>query len=596
MKTLTKLIKLIFPSKFSTKLFIAFLCCVLIPLSFVLLYNNYRSEKLSKYQAIYSNEKVLSQAATFLEYKISSLKNIIDIISFDKTVQTVLKTSNSYYRENQGNWFIQTTDIKNIIYNSYTTSDIKSVRLYMQDGPASFEETVDFKRLTVAEQSDWYERIDTAGLLNTVWIPSSFFDPAKKSPYVSIVKRIPNLDSINKYIGIIKGDIPNSFFQQIIEQTTSTPNTSVILFNSYNEVITSTGDEMLTNIDTVQQIMKENAVSDDGTLFEINYANKEYLIGSYYIEQAGWKLVMLIPTTDILVSSNVYRYQIVYIALLLLAYLLPALYITSHSITRRIRRLKKHMKLAVVNDFLISPLDNGKDEIGELTVSFDNLVKKIKVLLEKQYDDGYEIKNLELKVLQSLINPHFLYNTLDMIYWLAIKNNVPAISEATNALGQFYKLSLGHGEDFVVLQNELDHVRAYVNIQNMRFDNKIQLRIDVDEKIYTYRVIKIILQPLVENSILHGIREREDESGIIFIKAHEKENNLVITVADNGVGMLEEVMQTLQSKPSKNTGYGIWNINERLHLCYGEEYGMTFTSTVNKGTCAFITIPIQDTL
>ncbi|MDF2513446.1 MAG: integral rane sensor signal transduction histidine kinase [Herbinix sp.] len=582
-----------FSSHFSSKLFIAFFCCVMFPISIIFLVNNYRSEQLIKSQAVYSNEKVLSQAADFLEYKISSLKNIIDIISLDDTVQTILKTSNSYYRENKGNWFIQTTDMKNIIYNSYLTSDIESVRLYMPDGPASFEETAEFKELSEAEQSDWYVRINEIGLLSTAWIPSSFFDPEEKDSYVSIVKRIPNMDSINKYIGIIKGDIPSIFFDQIIAQMTITPDTTVVLYNSHKEIITSAGNKAFMKLNTLQNLLTDNSITGDGTLSYITDADEDYLIGSYDLTQADWKLVMLIPMTDVLSPSKVYRYQILLISILVVAYLIPALYITSHSITRRIRRLEHHMKKAISNNFDIAPLKNGSDEIGNLTASFDQLVEKIRYLMEKQYEYGYEIKNLELKVLQSLINPHFLYNTLDMIYWLSIKNNVPAISATVNSLAQFYKLSLGHGEDFVLLSSELDHVRAYVNIQNMRFEDRIQLRIDIEEQFLSCQIIKIILQPLVENSILHGIRERKDESGTIYIKAREKDNKLIITVADSGVGMSEETLQNLRDKPNSNTSYGVWNINERIRLCYGEDYGLYFTSKQNRGTCVFITVPLS---
>ncbi len=587
--------KRILPSQFSSKLFIAFFCCVMLPISIVLLNNKYRSEELIKDQSIFSNEKALNQTAAFLEYKLSSLKNIIDIISLDNTVQTVLKTNHSYYRENQGNWFIQTTDMKNIIYNSYLTSDIKSLRLYMQDGPASFDETADFKELTEAKQSDWYERINDVGLLSTVWIPSSFFDPGKKNPYVSIVKRIPDMNSINKYIGIIKGDIPNTFFRKIVDQTTTTPNTTVVLYNSHKEIITLAGDKALANVSTIENILDDNTVTKDGLLHEISYSNKKYLIGSHELKQADWTLVMMIPNSDILASSNIYQYQIFLIALLVMAYLIPALYITSHSITRRLRKLEHHMKKAITNNFEIAPLNNGSDEIGALTNSFDQLLEKIRFFMEKQYEDGYEIKNLELKVLQSQINPHFLYNTLDMIYWLAIKNNVPDISKAVNSLGQFYKLSLGHGEDFVMLCNEVDHVKSYVNIQNMRFENRIKLVIDINEDFLSCQILKIILQPLVENSILHGLREREDQSGTIYIKALAKENNLIISVADNGIGMSEDALQNMHNKPNNN-GYGVWNINERIRLCYGSEYGLRFVSKKMKGTCAFITIPIQKKL
>lgn len=580
-------------NSFVTKLFATYLVLMMLPLSLILIINYYRSAQISEEQAIYSNEKVISQTSDFLSYKVFSLKNIIDIISFDENVQTVLKTSDSFYRNNKGYWTIQTEDIKNIIYNSYTTSDITTVRLYMRKGPASFEETDNFKRLSNAEQSDWYTRIENSPLLDTVWIPSYFFDPGCPSPYISIVKRIPDLNSINKYIGVITGTVPQSVFEEIIAKMTTTKNTTVALYNSHNEMITATGDSALTEVNFLNGIIAENKLPADGTMHKVNISKNDYLIGVHNIDHADWKLVMLVPNGDILTSAYLYRNQLFWIVLILFLFSIPIIYITSYSITSRLRRLKHHMKEAGSKNFIIAPLKNGEDEIGELTDSFNNMAGKISGLLDEQYRLGYEIKNLELKVLQSLINPHFLYNTLDMIYWLAVKNKVPAIENAAKSLGRFYKLSLGHGEDIVTLEKELTHVRTYVNIQNMRFEDKINLVVDVPDELSSCRIIKIVLQPLVENAILHGIYEKADSRGTITIKGQASGGTLQITIEDDGVGMSSEQLSALLATPGENKGYGVWNINERIRLTYGEPYGLRFTSTPDEGTCVFVTFPLE---
>jgi two-component system sensor histidine kinase YesM len=591
MKPVQRLLEKISKTSFVTKLFLSYLAIVLIPLFLLVTINYYRSVMLSKEQALYSNEKALTQTAAFIEYKASSIKNIINVLIYDDTIQKVLTTSKQYDREYISNWIIQKTTAKNIIYNAYISNDINSLRLYTKDGATSIEETTEFKTLTPPMQDDFRQRLEQNNIQNSIWIPYSFFKTSQAEKHISLVKRIPNLNSINKYIGVIKAEIPQSIFEDILNQTSTTVNTSVVLFNAYDEVIASAGHNAFLNPAVLNKIIAENTLSPSTGLKDITYENQHYLMGLRAIENTDWRLAVLIPNSDILAATNIYRKQMLLIVLILLIFSIPIIYFTSRSLTLRLRLLKHHMNASASGNFDIPPLQNGNDEIGDLTRNFNYMLTKIAMLLDEQYKLGYEIKNLELKVLQSQINPHFLYNTLDMIYWLAVKNKVPEISSAAKALGGFYKLSLGHGEDIVTIEKELAHVEAYVSIQNMRFENNITLSIDVPEVLHSYTMIKIILQPLVENAILHGIREREDGKGTIAISGKIEDMTITLVVSDNGIGMDQQQADSLLAKNTEKNSYGIWNINERLHLHYGEPYGLSYKSVLSEGTQVTITFP-----
>lgn len=223
------------------------------------------------------------------------------------------------------------------------------------------------------------------------------------------------------------------------------------------------------------------------------------------------------------------------------------------------------------------------------------MVTRISMLIAEQYQSGKEIKNAELKALQAQINPHFLYNTLDLINWKAIDNDVPEIALIAHSLAKFYKLSLNKGREIVSIEDEIDHIKNYVQIQNMRFDNRINLVINIDPFIRQYRILKIILQPIVENSILHGILEnRNKQEGVINISSHLVNNTLVLIVEDNGIGMtMEKAQEILTTDSIADThGYGVQNVNQRIKLYYGQQYGLSYWSSPGEGTKVEITIPV----
>ena len=237
---------------------------------------------------------------------------------------------------------------------------------------------------------------------------------------------------------------------------------------------------------------------------------------------------------------------------------------------------------------------NDNDELGELIDSYNYMIGKMSILIDEQYKLGKSVKNAELKALQSQINPHFLYNTLDMINWMSYKKMNSEISHAVKNLAKFYKLSLNKGKDLVPIKDELQHATLFVNIQNMRYNNRISLKFNVDESINDYLIPKITLQPIIENSINYGILGKGEGTGTISILGYSINSDVILTISDDGIGMTEDKLKELidnKLTSSKGSGYGLKNINKRIKLLYGDNYGLSFKSVYNYGTTVIIKIP-----
>jgi two-component system sensor histidine kinase YesM len=222
------------------------------------------------------------------------------------------------------------------------------------------------------------------------------------------------------------------------------------------------------------------------------------------------------------------------------------------------------------------------------------MVKRLDMLLEERYQFGMEIKSLEIKMLQSQINPHFLYNSLNIINNLGLKNNIPEVSMTVDALAKFYSLSLSKGKDTISIASEIEIVRAYMTIQNMRFGDCAEFIVNVPQNLMEYKTPKLILQPIVENALWHGILESESRKGTIKLDVKLDDGDILFIVEDDGKGMTQEKLQeSLQEDLSDvQHGYGTKNINDRLTIMYGDKYGLSYKSDLGKGTIAYIRIPL----
>jgi two-component system sensor histidine kinase YesM len=237
----------------------------------------------------------------------------------------------------------------------------------------------------------------------------------------------------------------------------------------------------------------------------------------------------------------------------------------------------------------------GSQETEDLARNFNMMMEKLKDLLQKYMDEQNEKRKAELEALQNQINPHFLYNTLDSIIYLIDTNDNKSAHDMVAALAKFFRISISKGQTIIPVENEVEHARNYLIIQKMRYKEMFNFGIKVNPECYKYSVIKLILQPVVENSITHGIKNKTDP-GFIEIKGEIKDGFLVFSIFDNGFGMLPEKIQEIYDSfkdPNSHQGVGLKNVYQRLTICYGSRADVRISSELDEGTTVQLIIPLE---
>lgn len=245
----------------------------------------------------------------------------------------------------------------------------------------------------------------------------------------------------------------------------------------------------------------------------------------------------------------------------------------------------------------IDILEEGAEEYrnGDLTQLEQNvycMMKKAKEFMEESFQAKLREREAQLKILQAQINPHFLYNTLDAINWMAIKMEAVEISSMVNSLARYFRLSLSKGEYAVSIQDEIELAKAYLTIQQMRFKGAIVSEFIIEQGLEAYKMPKLTLQPIIENAILHGIQKKQNRDGKIRIEVKKVEENICFWITDDGTGMEQEVINKILHKlpEEKQASYGLYNVNERIKLYFGNEYGIYISSEKGIGTTVKILI------
>ena len=271
----------------------------------------------------------------------------------------------------------------------------------------------------------------------------------------------------------------------------------------------------------------------------------------------------------------------------------------SRSVTRPIQKLCSVTQKVAEGDFTVKTKVENTDEISVLTQSFNDMTEEIGVLVEDIKKKQANLHIAETKLLQAQINPHFLYNTLDTIVWLAEENKKEEVVSMVTALSEFFRTTLSKGRDFITVKEEESHVESYLKIQQFRYQDIMDYEINIDESMYGFVIPKLTLQPLVENALYHGVKNKRGK-GMIRITGRLKGGDMIFKVIDDGKGMTEEELGKLQNSLKKDKsdrkedGFGLSNVNQRIRHYYGEGYGISFESRENEGTTATIILEAKN--
>lgn len=329
-----------------------------------------------------------------------------------------------------------------------------------------------------------------------------------------------------------------------------------------------------------------------GKVFRID--GKRYLVTASVIPTLDWLMIGLTPVNELTKAGKAMT-QIIYVVGIIAALISTFFSLrVSHSVTKPLIYLTDTMKKFGKGDLSVRVPVLYEDEIGILSEEFNKMSEQIRQLVDQVYREQRAKRKSELAALQAQINPHFLYNTLNSVSSL-IKMNCP--DEAfimIQAIGTFYRTSLSDGKTLIPLEQEITNIENYIKIQKVRYGNKIEYEIDIENEILQEWIVKLTLQPLIENSIYHGIKEMRGK-GIIRIKGWKEKNKVFIQVSDNGLGIPEEKLEELFSKDyrEKGSAFGLFNIQQRLQIYFGKEYGLTVESKLSQGTKATVCIPVD---
>lgn len=555
-------------------------------LVFLLLSLNYTEETVLENSSEYTLQLV-QQVNSDIDSYITYMANISDIVANNTDVTDYFFSEPSNVRKG---------DLKTRIYSQFNTlrnarNDIYNIGVFTEEdyvlnnGKNRINEYADIKNL------EWYQKA-ILGQSNIV-LSSSHVQNIVKNDYkwvVTLSRGIRN-PKTNQVESVFFVDLNYSAIKNLCEKISLGSKGYVYILDENGKIIYHPKQQLLNSgirkelIDEVQNSPYSNFITgtdDNPQLYTISRS-----------EMTKWTVVGVAYLNEMMGKREETQLSYVMIAIMLFSVALLISIFLSREITRPIKKLETSMKEVEKGNFDNLKIENTeRNEIGSLTRSFHRMTKEIQQLMQQNIEEQSAKRKSELRALQSQINPHFLYNTLDSIIWMAEGGKNKEVVLMTASLAKLLRQSISNEAELVSIRKEVEYVKQYLTIQNMRYKDKLEFEINVDSHILEREIVKLTLQPLVENAIYHGIKYK-DGKGLIRISGKEEQKFVVLKIYDNGAGMSEEQIQKIfQKKDQKeDTGVGILNVQNRLQLYFGKEYGLTYESKPLEGTTVIVRIP-----
>lgn len=549
---------------------------------------SYTKENIIKNSTEYSSQLV-EQASGSIDYYIDYMENIselmvqnadVDQYLFGNSNDTVYqRLSNNIYR-----FFMEQTDIYNVVL-------LAENGRYLINGGR--DEINKFAQLDFKE---WY--INAMNSCEDYYLSSSHVQNIVKGKYnwvVTLSKKLGN--DKNGQEGLLFIDLNYDVISNICESIKLGNRGYIYILDSNGKIVYHPQQQLL--LSGLKTEVIEDVLKLDNKVFKYK-SNEEYKIYTpFYSENTKWTIVGVSYENELLKGEKGIKNVYSILAIIIVIFAILGAFIFSNKITKPIKQLKLEMEKVQDDKFVIEDTLNsikGGTEIQSLRRSYKHMMIRIEELMKKIIDEQNEKRNSEMKALQSQINPHFLYNTLDSIIWMIEINDNDGAILMTSALARLFRQAIGNSNVYVPIAQEIDYTKNYLIIQRMRYRDKVEFEFDIQDEVLEGKVIKLVLQPLVENALYHGLKYKK-EQGLIRIKGYKVDNDIMLQVIDNGIGISKEELDKILEEDSRKSGSGVGlaNIQNRLQLIYGKEYGLTIESLEGISTTVTIHIPFQKT-
>lgn len=555
----------------------------------------YTVERIIDKQETEHTLQLIDQVNKKLESYASNMQNISYLLSMDPEIKEFLTEQNSAFTEDEDYSIRQFMQGLSTLY-----PEVASILVVNSQGDYISNDLYTRGSKDLTKESWYKEAVENEGIVKIIGHPKDRSLAShvnyKNSEVVTVVRAIIEPET-QKVLGVVLIDLK----LRVIAEATK----NVKLGKSgYLMVIDEEGEQIYAPANPlINEVPKRLVNVEDSGFFseEIDGDKLQFI----YQKQpfTNWTTVGIFSSNESVVEVRTIHLFVICFVFLVVLFGVTASYYLSNSMSQPIVQLMSFMKKVESGNLDIRYKGDREDEIGMLGRSFNLMIIKINELLKLTERQERQKREAELRSLQAHIKPHFLYNTLDTISWMARKQGAVDVAEVVASLSKLFRIGLNKGNDIILFSEEIEHIKSYLNIQKARYRDKLNYTLEIDPKTNDFMIVKLILQPIVENAIYHGIKERKGP-GHIHIEAQVSNNTFVITVKDDGKGIESDRLQLLRQKLNNvdtenkqgavaDFGYGMMNVQSRLKLTYGEAYGISIDSEIANGTTVKIVLPIE---
>ena len=545
----------------------------------------FRFSAISRQEIIQSTQKLMEQAGESLENYLVSMRQISDAVYYNVIKENDLSSQDQNIQRGM-----------NLLYEA-NRDNLRSIAIYNNYGSLMAAEPVaSQKEDPNVTRQDWYKQaMDEMENMHfsTPHIQNLFNDSTQRYYWVISLSRVVELtDNGDTHLGVLLVDMDYISISRMMKQINALNN------GQYYYLCDSNGEIIYhrQQIQISKGICNENsgiAANYKDGIYDETFEGEQRKVIVDTISYTGWKLVGVIPYSAFTHGMINIRYSIVALVLLMVLMLVVINRIVSVRVSSPIMKLNNSVMKYEAGEKPEIYI-GGTLEIRHLAHSIQSSYEQIDTLMRKIVLEQNERRKSELDALQSQINPHFLYNTLESITWMVEGERNDEASFMISQLAKLFRISLSKGRTIISVKDELQHAQSYMNIQKIRYKNTFSVEYDVDQCVYSYCTVKLILQPILENAINYGVSSMDD-CGEIKVTGRLKDDNIILSVTDNGIGMSEEEVSLILTDSSRvqkhGSGVGLINVNNRIQILFGKEYGLIIESEPDKGTSVSICIP-----